>query len=388
MRITDVRLVDVTRSRVIDEASRRHESRSRTSAKAFPINKYPEFPRQVAKIPGRSQGRAWVQVTAEDGTWGLGRCDWPHLVAPLIEQVYHPLLLNRDCLAIELLNDLLWRAAQPFGATGLAAVGRSAIDLALWDLKGKLLDVPVYSLLGGPVRPDIALYATTDDLRWAKELGFTAFKVTNPVHYDEGSRGLDTIEALIADARDTVGHDAELMFNPVMSFNVEFAARLAERLRPYKLRWLEEPILPYDVRGHQRLRWAFSPIPLATGEHLHGRHAFRELIDHGGVDIVQPDILWCGGLTETLKVYTLAEAAGLTTIPHFSGSTAFGVHFSVSAPECPMAEYWLTTDPGIPLDRAGGVPGTPVPENGRIRPSDAPGFGYDLEERDIQSWSA
>ena len=387
MRIREVRLVSVRRTRPYNAAARRRPSSITTTRRAFPISKYPEFSRDMGSIPGRSTARAWVQVIAENGQWGIGPCDWANLVAPVIEQHYRPLLVGRDCLATEFLGDVMWRSSLAFGPSGLASVARSGIDLALWDLKGKVLDRPVYSLLGGPSRTAVELYCTTDDLDWAQSLGFRAFKISNPVHYDEGSRGLDTIEKKVAQAREQVGADAELMINPVMSFNVEFAARLAERLRPYNLRWIEEPLPPHDVEGHAALKAAFSPIPLATGEHLHGRHGFADLIAKRGADILQPDILWCGGLSEAVKIYTLAETAGLSTIPHFSGSTAYGVHFSYAMPECPMAEYFMTSEPGVPLDQAGGVPGTPIPQDGKIVPSDAPGFGWELSDADVGPWT-
>ena len=124
-------------------------------------------------------------------------------------------------MAIEFLNDLMWRSTQLFGASGITAIAQSGVDLALWDLKGRLLKQPVYKLLGGPSREKVALYCTSDDLDWSKELGFRAFKVSNPVTYEMGTEGLHLLEQKIAKAREEVGPSAELMFNPVMSFNVE-----------------------------------------------------------------------------------------------------------------------------------------------------------------------
>jgi L-rhamnonate dehydratase len=280
----------------------------------------------------------------------------------------------------------MWRSTQRFGATGLASVGRSAIDLALWDLKGKLLGVPVYSLIGGPCREEITCYATSDDLDWSMELGFKAFKVSNPVHYEEGTEGLNRLEEKIARARDTVGPDAELMFNPVMSFNVDFALRLMERLRPYRLRWIEEPLMPHDTDGLVQLKKAVPTLPIATGEDHKGRHAMRELVDRRCVDVLQPELRWAGGLSEALKVYTIAEAAGLTTIPHSGAGLPFGQHFHFALPEAQLAEYWLGSDPGVPLAEAQKLPGVPVPVNGKVRPSDAPGFGIEVKEEQLVPW--
>jgi L-rhamnonate dehydratase len=364
----------------------RRASYNQSARRAFPINKYPEFPRELRKIPGEVAGEMWVKVTAEDGTWGIGVCHWGNLVEPLIREHYAPLLIGRDCMALEFLNDLMWRSTQRFGPTGLTSVGRSAIDLALWDLKGKLLKVPVYSLLGGPCRESIPCYATSDDLDWSMELGFKAFKVSNPVFHEEGTEGLNRLEEKIARTRETVGRDADLAFNPVMSFNVDFAARLMERLKPYHLRWIEEPLMPHDTDGLVALKRAVPTLPIATGEDHKGRHAFRELVDRRCVDVLQPELRWIGGLSEALKVYTYGEGAGLTTIPHSGAGLPFGQHFHFALPEASLAEYWLGSDPGVPLAEAQKLPGVATPVDGKVKPSDAPGFGIDLKESQLLPW--
>ena len=121
---------------------------------------------------------------------------------------------------------------------------------------------------------------------------------------------------------------------------------------------MEEPFIPPDLESHIELKRSVPWMPIATGEHHHGRHAFRQLIEHRAVDIVQPDILWCGGLTEALKIYTIAEAAGIPTILHTGANTPYGQHFHLAMPESPFAEYWLGTDVGVPLDEVCPIPGT------------------------------
>jgi L-rhamnonate dehydratase len=387
VKITDIRAVSVHMPRTSPRTRPRRPNWNTHALRALPINKYPEFPRLHGQMPGANTNVAvWVHVTAEDGTWGLGQCSFGEPVAALIDYHFAPLLEGRDCMALEYLNDVMWRSTQRFGAGGLATVAQAGIDLALWDLKGKLLGQPVYRLLGGPSRDKIALYCTSDDLDWAQELGFKAFKVSNPAHYEMGLDGLNLVEEQIAKARAAVGANAELMFNPVMSFNVEFTLRLAERLRPYGLRWLEEPLMPSDLEGHIQLKRAITWIPLATGEDHHGRHAFRQLVEHRAVDIVQPDLKWSGGLSEVVKIYTIAEAAGIPTIPHTGAGTPFGQHFALAMPESPMAEYWMGSDPGVPLAEVCPVPGMAMPKDGYVVPSDAPGFGMEIKAEWIVPW--
>jgi len=355
---------------------------------AFPINMHAEFSRRIHELPGLIHPEFWVRITAENGLWGVGQGHWGDVAAVIIRNHYAPLLVGRDCLGHEFLNDLMWRYSQRFGASGFASVARSAIDQALWDFKGKLLSKPVYTLLGGPCRQEVELYATTDDLDWAMELGFRAFKISNPAHYSDGLEGLNRLEEKVANAREIVGPDAELMLNPNMSYNIQFAIQVMERLAPYRLRWLEEPLPPYDLEGYAELKRAFPTMPIATGEDHHGRHAFRQLVERRCVDILQPDLRWCGGLTEGLKIYAIGEAAGIPTIPHAGGSTPAGLHFTYAMPEARMAEYWLPSAPGVALKDVPPVPSFPVPKNGRIKPSDAPGFGLEITDRELLPWPA
>ncbi len=380
MKIQSVRTVQVNLPRPERRTPPRRPSWNRSAPRSLPINYYPEFSRFPGQMPGLGGGEIWVQVTAEDGTWGLGACSFGAPTASLIDTVYAPLITGRDCMATEYLNDLMWRATQRLGDGGHATVARSGVDLALWDLKGKLLEQPVYRLLGGPSRESIDLYATGDDLDWATELGFGAFKITNPVHYREGIEGLNRLEQKIAEARQHIGPDAELMLNAVMSFSVEYAIQVAERLRPYHMRWLEEPLVPGDLEGHVELKRAVPWMPIATGEDHRGRHAFRQLVERRCADVLQPDLKWCGGLTEAVKIYTLAEAAGLQTIPHGGANSPFGQHFALAMPESLMAEFWLGSDPGVPLEEVCPIPGMAIPRDGVLVPSDAPGFGMEIRQ--------
>lgn len=387
MKIKDIRAVNLHLPQTAPKTLARRPSWNTYAPRGLPMNKFPEFPPDLpARTPGLGGKPVWVKVTAEDGTWGLGRCSFGEPVAALVDGHFAPLLVGRDCMALEMLNDLMWRASMRHGNMGLNAVAQSGIDLALWDLKGKLLGQPVYRLLHGPAREKIRCYCTSDDLDWSMELGFKSFKITNPVHYEQGIEGINIIEDKIARARETVGRNAELMYNPVMCFDVEFTIRLAERLRPYELRWMEEPLIPDDLDGYIQLARAITWIPLATGEDHHTRYAFRPLIEHRCVAVVQPDLHWYGGLTEAVKIYHIAEAAGLKTIPHGGANSPFGQHFAFAMPEAPTAEYHLSSPVGVPLEEVARIPGLPVPADGYVVPSDAPGFGMEIQEQWITPW--
>ncbi len=383
MKIKSIELLTLTRPKAEPKTKGRRPHYNTYAKRAYPIHKYAEFPRDIFSTPGRSQKEVWVRITADDGTWGIANSKYAGLVAPIISTYYTPLLVGRDALAIGFINDLMWRASMRFGAQGPSALARSVVDLALWDLKGKLLKQPVYNLIGGKCRDEITCYVTTDDLDWAMELGFKAFKISNPAHYSEGTAGINAVVEKVAKAREQVGPDADLMINPVMSFNVETAARLMTSLLPYRLRWFEEPLLPSDSSGLEQLKREVPTLPIATGEDHQGRQAFLDLVERRCADILQPDMNIVGGLSETIAVYRIGEAAGLPTIPHAGAHLPYGQHFAVAFPETPWAEYWMNSDPGIPLEETDRIPGTPVPVNGKVVPSDAPGFGIEYLESDF-----
>jgi len=388
LKIKSIKAVHVRIPEPENRTPSRRPSWNNTAKRAMPINMYSEFSGLPGGMPGGGLGSVWVQVTAEDGTWGLGQCAFGEPVAAFVNTVIAPILEGRNCLATEHLYDLVLRTSHRFGTSGTASTAMGGVDLALWDLKGKILGLPVYSILGGPVRDSIICYATGDDLDWAQELGFTKFKITNPSHYSEGDAGIKAVVAHVAQARERVGADHDLMINPVMSYNVEFALRLLEELRPYNLRWFEEPLVPTDTAGLAHLRRSAPWVAIATGEDHHGRHAFLDLVEKRAADILQPDLTWGGGITEAMKVHTIGEAAGIATIPHGGANNPFGQHFAMAATESPMAEYWMGTDPGVPLEETVRIPGTSVPVDGKVTPSTEPGFGMEFESSDISDWGS
>src|SRR5690606_8674099 len=148
----------------------------------------------------------------------------------------------------------MFRLTKPYGTPGLASYAISAIDLALWDALGKLVEQPVYKLLGGPHHSPIFCYATGNDIDWYQELGFKAFKLACPYGPADGLDGRRKNEEFVAKARGTSGDDCEGMLDCWMAFDVEYTVRLAERLRPDKLRWMEECLIPEDLDAHVALR--------------------------------------------------------------------------------------------------------------------------------------
>ena len=254
------------------------------------------------------------------------------------------------------------------------------MDLALWDVIGKIKNQPVYELLGGPVRDRLFAYATGNDTDWQIELGFKAVKLACPYGPADGLSGLNANEKLVAETRKFVGDSVEIMLDCYMAFDVDYTIRLARRLKPYRLKWIEEFLIPEDIDGHVKVRNAVNWVSLASGEHLYTRWPFKQLIERGCLDILQPDIYWVGGITECVKICHMADAAGLKVIFHGGGLTQYGLHLSAAMPNTPWVEYFVGTPPGVPLEETKPFEGDTVPYDSYITPNGGPGFGLDVKE--------
>ena len=379
MKIKSIDLVKINRPARPARGRSRRPSWQAGDEVANPMSRFPRFKRHRKLYAPRRWPEFGVRVTAEDGTWGLGTVTG-RPAAAVVEDAFAHILEGEDCLAIEKLWDMMFRVSKPFGTPGIATLAMSAVDLALWDLAGKLHGKPVYELIGGPARDRIFVYATGNDVDWYKELGFKAFKLALPHGPADGLEGMEENERRVARARDIIGDGAELMLDCYMALDVVYAVRLAERLRPYRLKWIEECLIPEDAEGHIQLRRRLPWMTLAAGEHFYTPFPYQQMIRHGCLDILQPDIHWAGGMTACIKICHMAEAAGLQVILHGGGGQAEGQHLTWAMPNTPWAEYFVGSDPGVPLAEST-ASGALVPRDGYIdfRPC-GPGFGLGIEE--------
>jgi L-rhamnonate dehydratase len=384
MKIVDIQAVRVRWPEHEAKTEPRRQSWGVTDEVANPMSRYPKVKRHRSLWLPKTWGEVWCKVTLEDGTWGLGLTDHGRAVAAVIEDHIAPNLIGEDGFAIEKLSDMMFRMTKPYGSPGLASYAVSAVDLALWDAKAKALDMPVYRLLGGPQKEKLFCYSTGNDVDWYKELGFKAFKLACPYGPADGLDGMRKNEELVANAREQIGDDCELMLDCWMAFDVEYTVALAERLRPYRLKWMEECLLSEDLDAHVELRQRLPWQTLSTGEHWYTHVPFQWALRHNVADILQPDINWCGGLTTCLKIAAAADAAGKSIMLHGGGRNPYGQHFSYAIPSVPWLDYFLGSAPGVPLEEAPRIPGQPVAKDGWLVPSDAPGFGLEIPEEWIE----
>ena len=386
MNITDIRILQLNAPQRELKTQPRRQPWAADAEVANPMSRYPKVKRHRNLWLPR-WGGAWVQVVAEDGTWGLAVLNHAPPCIPVVEHLASQ-LIGEDCLAIDKLADMMFRMTKPYGSTGLASYAISAIDLALWDLKGKLLGQPVYRLLGGAQKERIFCYATGNDVDWYMELGFKAFKLACPYGPADGVEGIHKNEEFVARAREMIGDECELMLDCWMAFDVEYTVRLAEVLRPYRLKWMEECLLSEDYDAHLALRRRLPWQTLATGEHWYTHVPFQWAVRHQAVDILQPDINWVGGMSTCQKIAAMADGGGLNVILHGGGNTVYGQHFTHATPSAPWCECFVATPPGVPLEEAWRLPGQAAPVDGWLVPSDAPGFGLEIPEKWLEPYGS
>ena len=346
---------------------------------ATPMARYPEYRQSRQSFGINVLGTLVVEVEAADGTVGFAVTTGGEPAAYIVEKHLARFLIGADPAQIEKIWDQMYFATQYYGRKGLVVNAISGVDLALWDLLGKLRGEPVHAMIGGAVRDELIFYATGSRPDKAKELGFIGGKM--PLHHGpaEGAEGLAKNLAELTEMRARVGDDFWLMLDCWMALDVDYATRLASRAWDEAgLKWIEEAISPDDYWGYAELR---RNVPrgllVTTGEHEATRWGFRMLLEMECCDIIQPDVGWCGGLTELLRISALADAHGKLVVPH--GSSVYSYHFVATRHNSPFAEFLMMApgaDEVVPMF-APQLLGEPIPENGRLKLAalDQPGFG-------------
>ncbi len=352
---------------------------------ATPMSRYPEYRQSRQSFGINVLGTLIVEIEAEDGTIGFAVTTGGEPACFIVEKHLARFLEGRSPTEYEKIWDQMYFSTQYYGRKGLVVNAISGVDLALWDLLGKLRDEPVYQMLGGAVRDELQFYATGARPDLARDMGFIGGKM--PLHHGpaEGVEGLKKNIAELAEMRSRVGSDFWLMWDCWMALDVDYATRLAHAAHEHGLKWIEEAISPDDYWGYAALkRNVPKGMLVTTGEHEATRWGFRMLLEMDCCDIIQPDVGWCGGVTELLKISALADARGKLVVPH--GSSVYSYHFVVTRHNSPFAEYLMMApeaDHVQPMFHPQLI-GEPIPENGRMRTSklDAPGFGVELN-RDL-----
>jgi L-rhamnonate dehydratase len=343
-----------------------------------PAVKPPPGPPSASSPPVRPKlpmlGSVLIEIETDQGLSGVGIGGGGRPGALIVETFLEPLLLGRDARDIEDLWETMYRGTFRYGQAGIVLMAMSGVDLALWDLKGRAAGEPVWKLLGGKVRERVPVYATIRDGVWAKAQGFSGIKLGGPYGPKDGPEGMRKNESYVAALRERVGPDFDIMIDCARTWDVDYTIRMARLLTPYRIRFIEEPILSTDLDGYVRLRKEIDSTLICCGEHAYTRHANRELLERGAVDILQPDIRWTGGLSETIRICDLAAKHGIPVMPH-RGGMAWSLHLIMARQDCELAEGLALTQQEADYSV---FSGEPVPEKGFLTVSDEPGFGLTL----------
>jgi L-rhamnonate dehydratase len=327
--------------------------------------------------PGSLEGFT-VEIATDKGVKGYGEGGMAGGV--IVEKHLTKLLLGKDPFDIERIWDMLWRSTMYYDRAGIATNAISGVDLALWDLIGNALGMPVYKLLGGETKPRIPAYCTGNDLEQHIEFGFKRLKLAMAHGPADGRDGMRKNTELVKHTRELLGPDGDIMLDCWMAWTERYTLEMAELVAPYRVYWMEECLPPHDYDGFGHLNAQIKSTRIVTGEHEYTRYGFRQLLEHRAAAIWQPDIHWCGGLTELRRIGALAAAYDIPVIPH-GGGAHDSVHFIAATVNSPWAELFMPA-PGGPkevyaryeedyqLSRG--------PEGIYTRPSDKPGFGWDF----------
>lgn len=314
--------------------------------------------------------------------------------AIVVREQLRPFLLGKDALAGSALWDQMYRSDRHSNA-GIFMMAISAVDNALWDLKGRFYGVPVYRLLGGPTRPSIEMYASCLGFSLepaavrkrclsVKQEGFRYQKWFMGYGPGSGPGGMQKNVELVQILREALGEEPEVMFDAYHSWNVDYALEWAHQVEKYRPYWIEEIAMPEDIESFATLRRSTS-IPVASGEHFYGRWEVERYLKANALSVVQSDPEWCGGISELVRIGTVASLHDVPVIPH-GHSLHAALHVIASQPPMtfPMGEYLINKMRNYYHFQKN----PPVVEKAHIALPTGPGFDIELDPAKIESQNA
>lgn len=352
----------------------------------------------------------WVRVSTDAGITGTGECVHGGKQAIAIVQYLEEHLVGRDPFAVDaLFEDLRRRHVFDGGDAGALITALTGIEIALWDLKGKALDTPVYELLGGKFRDKVRVYADCqvapgmnfDEIKKVVdevlERGFTALKIDVDIdaygykdsevagfekdhfNYTANQWEHERMVSLVDMVTTAAGPSVDVAADVHTKLDVPSAIRLARALESYHLMWLEEPVPAENVDAMRTVTQS-TTLPICSGENLYLRHGFRDLIEKQAVNIIMPDIPKCGGLSECRKIANLAEIYYMPFAPHNVSSpigTLASAHVCATVPNFLILEFhWLHRDYWTTIIQEK----TDIIRDGFIHLDGRPGIGVELDE--------
>ncbi len=345
--------------------------------------------------PHHSRPMALVRVFTDEGIAGMGECSPMNSAALLgfVEHALKPLVMGENPMDTERLWQKMLLKTYKLGPMGAQIEAMAGIDIALWDIKGKALGVPIYQLLGGACRDtNIRMYASfarvptaADDARQASEwvqMGFDALKIHSATGWMFDT-GVDFTLDSVREIRAAVGDKVDFMVDVNNAYTVHHALKIGRELEKYNIFHFEEPIAAYDLEGYNQLQAALD-VPLAAGEQQYTRWQHKDLLQIGRIDILQPDIVKTG-FTEIKKICDLASAFNKPVTLHNvqpTIGTIATVHMAAANPGCLYAQEYGAGRSHPTQDYLLKEPVVPV--KGHIRVPEKPGLGIEIDERGLE----
>lgn len=329
-----------------------------------------------------SIGQILVAIDTDAGITGYGVGGGGFAGIHVVRTVLRDVLLGKDPAQIESLWQTMFDSTLAFGQKGLVVMAISGADLALWDLRGRSENQSVTDLLGGAKQTTLPTYITVwdnDAMAAVAQSPHQGFKLhLGEQTSDDGSVDAfaDRIAEQISRARSAIGPDRELMADAWMKWTLEETRAVISRVADARLSWLEEPLPIHDEAGYAELVQN-SSVPIAGGEHEYTSAGFQHLIDQQLHTVLQPDVCWCGGMTELVRVYELAAKHGLRVCPH-RGAELWSLPAIAALDPQPLAESgrpWMTW-----------VAGQPPIVDGHVTIPEQPGFGVEIDESAITAY--
>jgi L-rhamnonate dehydratase len=386
MKISEIKLYRIRAGNTGEKGARFGESQywgggwQTNSLIANPMSVYPQYARVRALWMGPGQDPYAIEILTDEGVTGCAvNYGGGFASCSLITQHFGRFLIGQDPFNIEMIWDQMYRSSMPYGLGGITAMAISGVDLALWDLMGRALGQPVYRLIGGKTKETIPCYVTThpDLVSHWKDEGFLGVKIAAPWGCADGRAGLEKMRKCLEQCRVALGSDIELMVDCYLSWDIEFASRLAERVQDYDVKWFEDPLQNGSAEHlNAELRTRISPIQVAIGNLEFDYKAFAAILAARACDVIQPELQWCGGLTAVRRIAAMAKQYDIPVIPH--GSGVYNYHFTQANLNSPFAEYLSVGDGTRVRPIFDSIIGEPLPVKGQVTLDDSPGFGVEL----------
>lgn len=358
-------------------------------------------PGEILMIGDGSQDTVLIKIETDEGITGWGECDSsPYVVKTIVDcppshvvcRGLKDILMGQDPFDVEKIWNDMYRGSYYYGRRSVGIHAMSGIDIALWDIMGKAAGRPVHKLLGGRINSRLRAYASmlmpdTEEevVQKAKEYmakGFTAIKFGWGALGESREKDIRLVKA----AREAMGEEADLMLDiGYLWKSSKYAEMMCKELEPFHPYWIEEPIISDDVQGFSRLT-PKTTLRIASGEELTGLYEFRELIEKGGVDIVQPDMSRCGGITIAKKIAGMALLNGIELCPHAFKSgilMAASIQLLAAYKGTPLLEYCsqeTVLSKGLLKNHFA------LQMDGTVEVPDTPGLGIEVDEAAVAKY--